>query len=114
MSTILIPDRTRLEVALSGGGRAARSRPARSYFSLGILDLNTLVKLLIGRRHVVGRVEKTEVVGTEPDLRHFRRHDWEVFHAWVVGKSIGVPDDNVLIANLFAAVAQPGFDTGAS
>lgn len=82
--------------------------------SLWLLDLNALVKLLSGRRHIIGRVEKAEVVRAESNLRHFRGHDWEVLHAWVVGESVGVPDDNVLVTDLVAATIEPGLDAHAS
>lgn len=101
-------------MALSRCGSTARPGLLWGGLGLRFLNFNTFIEFLRGRRHIVGRVEEAEVIGTETNLRHFCGHDGEVLDTRVVGKSVGMPDDNVLVANLFTATTQPGLDTSAS
>lgn len=78
------------------------------------IDFNAFVELLVGRRNIVGWVEKAEVIRAESNLGHFRGHDREIFHAWVVSEPVCVPYDDILIADLLTAAAQPGLDTSAT
>ena len=83
----------------------AAHRPHR----LWSLILDTLIRLLVRWRYVIRRIEQTEIVRLQMHLNNLCRHNWEVLHTGIVCKTVSMPDDNILVADILPGL-NPGLD----
>lgn len=66
-------------------------------------DVDGSIELLGGWWDVDGWILGEEVVWNQGDIEHLDRHDWEVLNTWVVSEAERMPDDNVIISDVFVS-----------